>query len=43
MASLIHKMSISLDGYVASAAGSSDWVDAGRSAIGVDLQRSAGS
>ncbi len=34
MTSLILKMSVSLDGYVASAAGSSDWVAAGRSPDG---------
>ena len=43
MASLIHKMSTSLDGYVAPPDGSSDWTAAGRSAIGLDVQRSAGS
>lgn len=32
MASLILKMSVSLDGYVASADGSGDWMAAGRSA-----------
>jgi dihydrofolate reductase len=31
MASLVLKMSVSLDGYVASADGSSDWIAAGRS------------
>jgi hypothetical protein len=31
MASLVLKMSISLDGYVASADGSNDWIAAGRS------------
>jgi hypothetical protein len=31
MASLVLKMSVSLDGYVASADGSSDWAAAGRS------------
>ena len=31
MASLVLKMSVSLDGYVASADGSNDWVAAGRS------------
>ena len=34
MASLVLKMSVSLDGYVASADGSSDWVAAGRSPDG---------
>ncbi len=34
MAALILKMSISLDGYVASPDGSTDWVDAGRSPDG---------
>jgi riboflavin biosynthesis pyrimidine reductase len=31
MASLVLKMSVSLDGYVASADGSGDWIAAGRS------------
>jgi hypothetical protein len=41
MASLVFKVSISLDGCVAPPEGSSDWFAAGRSAIGVDVQRSA--
>jgi dihydrofolate reductase len=36
MTSLILKMSVSLDGYVAPADGSSDWVTAGRSADGAE-------
>jgi dihydrofolate reductase len=36
MASLVLKMSVSLDGYVASADGSSDWVAAGRSPDGAE-------
>ena len=43
MASLIHTMSISLDGYGAPPDRSSDWTAAGRAAIGLDVQRSAGS
>jgi dihydrofolate reductase len=36
MVSLVLKMSVSLDGYVASADGSSDWVAAGRSPDGAE-------
>ncbi len=36
MASLVLKMFVSLDGYVASADGSSDWVAAGRSPDGAE-------
>jgi dihydrofolate reductase len=35
MASLVLKMSVSMDGYVAAADGSTDWVAAGRSADGL--------
>jgi hypothetical protein len=35
MASLVLKMSVSIDGYVAPPDGSSDWVAAGRSADGL--------
>jgi len=35
MAALVLKMSVSLDGYVATAGGSTDWVAAGRSADGL--------
>ena len=37
MASLVLKMSVSLDGYVAPLDGSSDWVAAGRSDDGAQL------
>jgi hypothetical protein len=43
MASLVLKMSASLAGYVAPPEGSSDRVAARRFAIGLDVQRSAGS
>jgi dihydrofolate reductase len=36
MASLVLKMSVSLDGYVASADGSNDWIAAGRSPDGAE-------
>jgi dihydrofolate reductase len=36
MASLVLKMSVSLDGYVAAADGSSDWIAAGRSPDGAE-------
>ncbi len=43
MASLVLKVSTSLDGYITSADGSSDWIAAGRTATALDVQRSAGS